>query len=335
MKHRSVCLLAWPAIVLVWLNPRDALFADPQTSETTANASVNTAKKVDAPELRYRILERFREAFFCDPDAFPVGLSLALARKRGLEVFPAIEADKETFRAIVHHLGVGETGSLSDEQKLLVYAEFKRLRDAVHLEGSKNQFRFNVGIKEKTGDTSVQGLVNRDGTITILKRESTFLTCPLCLAAGTRIDTPDGWISVQNVKSGDRVWTLDAMGHRVCVPVLKTSATPLSLQHRVVHLILGDGRELWASPGHPTADGRTIGQLRANGTYDGSPIRSAELIPYGEHQVYDLLPAGNTGFYWANGILVASTLHRNVSRNTRLGSHSPVAVLCVHPPAQH
>jgi Hint domain len=316
MKHRSVCLVAWPAIVLVLLAPRDALFADPPTSETTANASVNSAKKVDAPELRYRILERFREAFFCDPDAFPVGLSPVLARKRGLEIFPEIEQDKETFRAILHHLGVGETGTLSDEQKLLVYGEFKRLRGAVHLEGSNDPFRFNVGLKEKTGDTSVQGLVDRHGTITILKRESTFLTCPLCLAAGTRIDTPDGWIPVQNVKSGDKVWTLDATGHRACVPVLKTSATPLSFPHRVVHLILGDGRELWASPGHPTADGRTIGQLEANGTYDGSPITSAELIPYQEHQVYDLLPAGNTGFYWANGILVASTLRRTVSRDT-------------------
>jgi len=265
-------------------------------------------KKLDAPELRYRILARFKEAFFCDPDAYPIGLSPDLVRKRGLEVFLQIEKDQETFRAIAHHLGLSETARLSDEQKLSVYKEFKKLRGAVHLESSGNQYKFTVGLKERTGDISVHGLVAQNGAITVLKRENTFLTCPICLAAGTRIYTPDGWVLVQTMKPADRVWTLDAMGHKVIVPVLKTSASPVSLEHCMVPLVLGDGREVWASPGHPTADGRTIGQLEANGVYDGSWIKSSELIPYQHHQTYDLLPAGTTGLYWANGILLASTL---------------------------
>ena len=61
-------------------------------------------------------------------------------------------------------------------------------------------------------------------------------------------------------------------------------------------------------PSHPTADGRTVGELEGNGTYDRSLVKSTELIPYQEYKTYDLLPAGNTGFYWANGILLASTL---------------------------
>jgi hypothetical protein len=323
MKYRLASVVAWPAIILIllaatltqsanrsadYLEQVDALSTDVATSNTTANTSVNSTRKLDAPELRYRILEHFGKAFFCDSDVFPVGLSPALARKRGLEIFPEIEKDEETLRAIVHHLGLKDTAKLSDEQKLLIYSEYKRLRGAVHLEGSNDQFRFSVGLKEKTGDISVQGIVDRNGAITILKRDSTLLTCPVCLAAGTRIDTPDGWILVQNVKPGDRVWTLDATGHRICVPVLKVSAVPVSLHHRVVHLVLSDGREIWVSPGHPTADGHTIGQLEAKGTYDGSLIKSADLIPYQEHQTYDLLPDGNTGFYWANGILLSSTL---------------------------
>ena len=101
-------------------------------------------------------------------------------------------------------------------------------------------------------------------------------------------------------------WTQRVIGSLCqCSRVLQT---PVSLQHRVVHLVLSDGRELWASPGHPTADGHTLEQLEANGKYDGSLIRSADLVSYQEHQTYDLLPAGNTGFYWANGILLASTL---------------------------
>jgi len=176
------------------------------------------------------------------------------------------------------------------------------------LRKSDDQYRFTLRLKEETGGVSIQGLIARNGTIRVLTRESTFLICPKCLAADTRIDTPDGWVLVQTVKPGDRVWTLDAMGHRVSVLVLKTSATPVSLEHRVVHLVLSDGREVWVSPGHPTADGRTVRELEANGTYDGSQIKSSELIPYQQHQTYDLLPAGNTGFYWANGILLASTL---------------------------
>jgi hypothetical protein len=134
---------------------------------------------MDAPELRYRILARFKEAFFCDPDAFPVGLSPARAKKRGLDTFPEIKKDREAFRVIVHHLGLSEIGTLSDEQKLLIYGEFKKLRGAMLLERLDDQFRFDVGLKEKTGDVSVQGLVDGHGSITILKRESTFLTCPL------------------------------------------------------------------------------------------------------------------------------------------------------------
>jgi hypothetical protein len=35
---------------------------------------------------------------------------------------------------------------------------------------------------------------------------------------------------------------------------------------------------------------------------------SVERAAYGQPATYDVLPAGDTGFYWANGILLASTL---------------------------
>jgi len=34
----------------------------------------------------------------------------------------------------------------------------------------------------------------------------------------------------------------------------------------------------------------------------------ADLVPYAGSATYDLLPAGPTTTYWANGILLASTL---------------------------
>jgi hypothetical protein len=76
----------------------------------------------------------------------------------------------------------------------------------------------------------------------------------------------------------------------------------------VIHLILDDGRELWVSPGHPTADGRTAGELQAGDRLAGGRVIVAEPVRYAGAATYDLLPAGDTGFYWANGILLASTL---------------------------
>jgi hypothetical protein len=78
----------------------------------------------------------------------------------------------------------------------------------------------------------------------------------------------------------------------------------------MVHLVLADGRELLASPGHRTADGRQLGSLARGDSLDGSTITTWELVPYSGDHTYDLLPAGETGTYWANGILLSSTLHR-------------------------
>jgi hypothetical protein len=76
----------------------------------------------------------------------------------------------------------------------------------------------------------------------------------------------------------------------------------------MVHVVLADGRELLVSPGHRTADGRAMGSLHAGDELDGSRVTTWELVPYSQGSTYDLLPAGPTGRYWANGILLASTI---------------------------
>ena len=80
------------------------------------------------------------------------------------------------------------------------------------------------------------------------------------------------------------------------------------LRHHVVRVRLTDGRTLELSPGHPTADGRTFGDLVAGGTLDGASIASVETIPYGYANTYDILPASSTGDYFAAGLRVGSTL---------------------------
>jgi len=51
-----------------------------------------------------------------------------------------------------------------------------------------------------------------------------------------------------------------------------------------------------------------MGSLGVGEELDGSTITTWELVPYGGERTYDLLPAGATGHYWANGILMSSTI---------------------------
>ena len=110
---------------------------------------------------------------------------------------------------------------------------------------------------------------------------------------------------------------------------LKTR-TPVNLERAVTpatrlggHIVQGDlwprsdGRELLASPGHTTADGRPIGTLQWGDSLDGSTISRLDLMPYAGERTYDLLPAGATGRYWANGILLSSTLTSGLGASVR------------------
>lgn len=149
-----------------------------------------------------------------------------------------------------------------------------------------------------------------DETITFNKvvGEPPFGGCPRCLAGNSLIDTPSGLVPVKDVQVGMPMWTVDKAGHRVSAVVAKTSKVPVSPTHQMVHLVLDDGRELFVSSGHPTINGRNVGDLTLGDLYDGSSVVSTQHVPYSEDATYDVLPSGETGFYWANGILFGSTL---------------------------
>jgi hypothetical protein len=63
-----------------------------------------------------------------------------------------------------------------------------------------------------------------------------------------------------------------------------------------------------ASGQHPTAAGRAIADYKIGDMLDGARVISTSYITYTSGKTYDLLPAGTTGLYWANGILLGSTL---------------------------
>lgn len=250
---------------------------------------------------------------YCDRDFYPI------ARQGGEQAnadaqYPTIKADQELYAAIVAHESL-PNGDLNAAQRLVLYRAFKNL-SALTLNASGGQtYTFQIRVELPVGSTQrayqlINGSVSLYGKVNVTSRTATGApNCPICLSVGTLIDTPYGPMKVTQLTPGMEVWTSTKEGARVAAPIIETGSTVVPKSHMMVHLRLVDGRELWASPGHPTADGMTLGRLAVGSLLDGSQVTVWELVPYGAARTYDLLPAGPTGTYWANGILLGSTLH--------------------------
>jgi hypothetical protein len=157
----------------------------------------------------------------------------------------------------------------------------------------------------------VVGAIDADGTIHVTTQEQSGPPpCPICLAGGTMIATPAGDVAVESLRPGDPVWTLDRLGQRAAAIVVQVGSMPVPVGHEVVRLVLGDGRIVLVSPGHPLPDGRPVAELRVGDGYDGAVVASVERVEYSDGTTFDLLPSGDTGVYWANGIKLGSTLFR-------------------------
>ncbi len=147
-----------------------------------------------------------------------------------------------------------------------------------------------------------------DSTATFLKKEYNDRPCPICLSEDTMIDTPDGPINVKELKKGMALFTQDSSGNRNIGTILETGKTLVPPDHKMVHIVLEDNRELYGSSNHPTSDGSVLGELLVGDILDGKKIMIAETIPYSGTHTYDILPSGSTGHYWANEILMKTTL---------------------------
>lgn len=258
------------------------------------------------PELKYILLGNFDNVFYVDPDYYPI-VREGQEEQNALEQYSEIKADNAEFTAIIDHLKLPTIREYSAEEKLLIYREHKKLTRAVQLIITGEKYNFTLRVEEGQGEL-IEGTITKSGEIKVLKREDSFNTYPICLAKGTNIETSVGLVPVEIVQEGMLVWTVDYSGSQVLAPVIKTANTPVPPSFWVVKVELSDTRTITASKNHPTADNKALGDYEAGDTLDGAQVTSIEYLPYTEDATYDILPSGSTGLYWADGILLKSTL---------------------------
>jgi hypothetical protein len=138
--------------------------------------------KLAAPELRYAILARYGHVFFCDPDVYPVAHP---DTSQALQAFPEIQKDIDTFHAITKNYRIEKKTDFSNVEKLTVYREYKKL-SAIHLEALGEKYKFNIRVRNDAAGPNVRnngfaidGLIDQKRQVTVLKKEPTYLTCPL------------------------------------------------------------------------------------------------------------------------------------------------------------
>ncbi|HXJ64380.1 MAG TPA: Hint domain-containing protein [Actinomycetota bacterium] len=265
-----------------------------------------SAPPIDPVELKLMVIDHVGPDFpYCDPDSFPVGHGTPLGNARAAQA--RMKADP-AYPTILSFLSIDPGAELTNRQLLTVYDRYKRLR-FVEVGATPEGYRFEVHQQ----DDVLSGTVTPLGEIRVTGRTTLVGGCPICLARNTRIATPNGFVRVQDVQVGMAVWSTDRAGHRIRATVAAVGRTPVPPTHEVVRLVLADGRTVLVSPGHPTPDGAAVGELRVGMAFEDSTVVSARRIPYAGGFTYDVLPSGPTGTYFADGILLGSTLFRGAA----------------------
>lgn len=278
------------------------LFAGCKTQPTPTT----TPAVYSLPELKYKILSAFPDYFWCDPDFWPI-VREGQEQKNAIDQFFTIKSDQSEFSAILTHLNLPDKSDYTDAEKLLIYREHKTLNGALQVTPASAGYNFIIRIKEGQGER-IEGTITTAGLMKQTKREPSINTCPICLSKGTLIDTPEGQIPVEKLTEGMMVWSVDCCGNRISIKIAEIASTPVSADFEFTKIRLSDGRSVTASPGHPAAQGKTLSGYQVGDTLDGATVIDIEYITIGDTATYDILPSGTTGEYWANGILLKSTL---------------------------
>jgi hypothetical protein len=283
-------------------------------SATAPSSSPPPSPSPGAPlpiaELRFRLIDELGPLWYCDRDFYPIAVQdeadLAIER------FAEIQADREAFTAILARLGLGADTAFTADQKLTIYRAWKQLNAIILDPVGDGRYRFdylNMPAPGASDGRRTTGTIDAGGSIAIERQQPAGApNCPICLARGTRIATPDGDVAIEDIRVGMRVWSIDQAGNRVVETVARIGRTPVPDSHEVVRLVLEDGRIVRASPGHPLADGRRLGTIRAGDRVAAATVVSATLERYDGGYTFDLLPTGPAAVYFADGVPLGSTL---------------------------
>ncbi len=284
---------------------------------TTPHATTTTTTAASPPpatgsttarvwQLRYLLLGHYPNFAYCDPDYYPVARNDEQAAADDWWA-SANHSSPEVSTIIAQH---GYREPLTNDQRLTAYRDHKKL-SVIAMRAVPGGYEYELSTTTTSGgepDHTVVGVVTLDGTVHETSRRARPGGCPICLETGTRIATPGGEVLVALIRTGEIVWTTDANGRRVAAPVERVARRATPGPHLMLRLALSDGRVLVAAGAHPAADGTYLRQLHPGQRYDGATIVAVGWTPSTAPATFDILPAGPTGSYWANGILIGSTL---------------------------
>jgi hypothetical protein len=316
---RRLVLLGLVALVLSGCGGANAPASQPSTSgagagsasphtSSTASAAVPppTAAGAGVWQLRYRLLGHYPTFAYCDPDLYPVARDDEQVAAD--QWWARVDRGSAEVSTILTHHGYREP--LTGSQRLTAYRDHKKLAVIdLTVAGSGYRYQLSVGPSGAAEpDQTVTGVITFDGVVHETARQARRGGCPICLEAGTRIATPRGDRPVNLIRPGDQVWTTDLYGHRIATIVDRVIRRDTSGPHLMLQLTLSDGRTLVAAGAHPGADGRYLRELRPGQRYDGATVSSTVWITSTAPATFDLLPDGPSATYWADGILIGSTL---------------------------
>lgn len=129
-----------------------------------------------------------------------------------------------------------------------------------------------------------------------------------CLPEEADISTPGGERVVSRLQEGDLVWTQTAAGEKIKAPIVRTAKVAAPEGHFMITIFLADGRSVTASPEHPLSDGRVFAEVEVGDIIGNVELAEVKRQVYSNKYTYDILPGGETGYYWADGVLLQSTL---------------------------
>src|SRR5690348_7212672 len=192
--------------------------------------------KLEQPELRYRLLAHFPNVRYCDPYCVPNCVRQG-HEQDALKAFAELkEKDPDTLATILEHQGLKGKAAFINADKAVIYGQYLKLRGSVRLQPATAGYKFELadtealpgpirnGVLIRTQGYRIEGVIVPPDKITVLKKTPAWVGCPICLARGTKIDTPSGPVAVEDLRAGMMVWTLDRKNQRVAVPVLQVSA---------------------------------------------------------------------------------------------------------------